>query len=65
MEVGTRVRVSKDAGYQADELAVGATGVVGQIVSTEMVGVYIDGYREPMFNEGGWGYSIDTLEVIE
>lgn len=65
MQVGTRVRVAKYAGYEAYELAIGATGTVGQIVSDELVRVFIDGYREPIFNPGGWAYPVDTLEVIE
>lgn len=62
-KIGDRVRVIEEVGYEAPQLQAGAVGTVGY-VSGHAIGVHIDDYREPMFDEGGWNYYPESLEVI-
>lgn len=78
IKVGDRVRIVKNyygTSKHDAPLDVGAVGTVGAVYEegydyingkkTRAIGVYIDGYKEPLFNEGGWGYPEDYVEVID
>lgn len=65
MKVGDRVRVIADDGFIAPELGVGAVGTVGRVDENGVVGVFIDNFREPQLNEGGWSYYPKALELIQ